>query len=82
MVGEGFNRTMKDIQVDTQSLSKQSCHRQDPGSGQSIASEGSSGRRVTGMQRLGLVLRMIDVGQHKGHPTKKHWGTLKPGPER
>lgn len=82
VMGEGFNGTMGDIQVDMESSPEQSCHQQDPRRGQSIALKGPSGRRGIWMQRLGLVFRRTDIGQHKMHPTEKNWGALRPEPER
>lgn len=81
MMGQGSNGMMEDIQVDMESSPEQ-CYHQDSRRGHSIALEGPSGRRRTGMQRLDLVLRRIDISQHKGYPTEKNCGTLKPGPDR
>lgn len=73
MMGEGFIRTVEDIQVDMQSSPEQSCHQQDLRSGQNTALEGPRGRKGPGRQRLHLVLRMPDQGQHKVRPTEKIW---------
>lgn len=56
---------MEDTQVDMPLSPEQSRHGQGPMMGAERALEGPGGRRELGMQRLDLVLRMTDMGQHR-----------------